>query len=103
MIVAAANSGVDILGVLGLILGVGTVIIPLLIFANKALIHKTVSPIKEKQSQQDTKMQLLESEICTIKESHDKIIAKLEDLPNTIIKALKEREEIYDLKYELKK
>ena len=101
--IAAAENGLDILGVLGLIVSVGVVIIPLLIFANKALIHKTVSPIKEKQSQQDTKMQLLESEISTIKESHDKIIAKLEDLPNTIVEALKAREELYDLKYEKKK
>ena len=98
--IAAAENGLDILGVLGLIVSVGVVIIPLLIFANKALIHKTVSPIKEKQSQQDTKMQLLESEISTNKESHHKIIAKLEDLPITLMKALKEREEIYDLKYE---
>jgi hypothetical protein len=100
---AAAGEGIDVIGVLGLMLAIGLPFMGLLIFAIKALIYKTVSPIQVKQNQQDSQMQLLEKEMQSVKETNAEIIKELKRLPDLILAGLKEREEIYDLKYVTKK
>ena len=105
--ILAASGGVDYIGVLGLLLALGIVAIPLLIFAIKALIYKTVAPIRDRQNQQENKMQVLEREVEAVKHTNENIMRELKDLPDKIIAGLREREkvreEIYDLKYQHKK
>jgi hypothetical protein len=101
--IVAASEGVDVLGVLGLIAGVIVPVSLLATFVIKALIHKTVFPMKERQIDQDVKMQLLEKEVKAVKESHEKILDKLDKLPNLISETIKisleAQERLYDLKY----
>ncbi len=110
MISAAASDGVDVIGVLGLMLAIGLPVVGLLIFAIKALIYKTVSPIQTRQNEQDSQMLLLEKEVeavketnAELKETNQEIMKELKRLPETILAGLKLREEIYDLKYVTKK
>ena len=101
--IVATGAGVDVIGVLGLI---AVVIIPLSLLATfiiKALIYKTISPVKVKQTEQDKDMELLKLEVATNKANNEKILEKLDKLPglisDTIKKSLDAQEKLYDLKY----
>jgi uncharacterized protein YoxC len=89
--IIANSAELDILGVLGLILAVGTVVIPLLIFAIKALVHKTVSPLRAELDNMVGKMTVVESNYVALLE-------EIRKLPDAIDAKIKAREEIVTMK-----
>ena len=88
MIISTAE--LDILGVLGVVLGVGAVVIPLLIFAIKALIYKTVSPLKEKLDNVEGRMTVVEANYVSLLDA-------IKKLPDTIDEKARGREDLFNL------
>ena len=101
--IIATGTGLELLEVLGLIAGIVTGVCLLAAFIIKALIHKTIFPIKEEQNKHGSDMKLMEQRITALEDDKKEILRKLDDLHNTIIQSLRDtlrqREELYDSKY----
>ena len=88
--IAAAGTGLEVLEVLGLIAGVVVPLSLLAAFIIKALIHKTVSPLKEKLNNVEGRMTLVESNYISLLDA-------IQKLPDTIDDKAKSREELFNL------
>jgi hypothetical protein len=87
----ATSTGLELLEVLGVIAGVVVPLSLLGAFIIKALIHKTVSPLKEKLDNIGSRMTHVESNYVALLE-------EIRKLPDAIDAKIKAREEIVTMK-----
>ena len=91
--IVATGTGLEILEVLGLIVGVVVPLSLLAAFIIKALIHKTISPLKEKLDNVEGRMTLVESNYISLLDA-------IKKLPDTIDEKAKSREALFNLEIE---